>query len=224
MTKLIRGILFGCVLFAAVLAAAENEKPDIGEFRSQILAHRERVLLGAQRIFRGQPRYFPTLQSLPPEISQKLIDTYMGLHDLPKVMTKAQLRRVGYDGPTTLLRSLHSVFGIHLDPKPAFIQTLNDIEEAMKIEEMGRILRDLDPSLRVGIWHELRLLEKVADITDTKIYRAVELNFVYRQFEAEKYFRAFGEKVAAYLSFWYESHYQLVPALKCRSAQARPSK
>jgi hypothetical protein len=63
-------------------------------------------------------------------------------------------------------------------------------------------------------------LEKVADITDTKVYRALELGFIYRSFEAEKYFRASGDRIAAYLSRWYESHYRLAPTLICRSAQA----
>ncbi len=145
----------------------------------------------------------------------------MSLHDLPKVMTKQQLAKLGYRAPETLLRSLYEVYGLHLEPKPAFIQALNDIETALKLREIGKILAEIDVSYHAGIWHELKLLERASDVTDTKINRAEELGFVYRPFDSEKFLREAGENMAAFLSHWYEKTFQLRPVAFCRSSQAR---
>jgi len=207
-------ILFGSILMISLGSVAIAEKPPIVEFRRDVLEHRKRVVEHSLLIFSGHPKLFHALNSLPPEKAIRIIKTYMSLHDAPKTMTRFELEKLGYKGSASLLKLLHGIWGENVNPKPLFIEELNTLEDALKKEKMAIELADIDPALHQEIMAELEVIERAADVTDTKIFRGKELGFIRRAFSAEKFLFKNGEVLAAFLSRWLEAtHHPMVYGL-----------
>jgi hypothetical protein len=211
--------LIGSILIVSLGSIAHAElRPTILEFRQEMMDHRDRVVQASLAIYEGQGHLFPALFSLPPESAKRLINSYMVLHDLPKIMTRYELEKLGYTGNSSLLKLLHGIWGEHVDPKPAFIEELNVLEEKIKQAKMALEFANIDPALHDAILVELKILERAADVTDTKIFRGKELKFIRKAFSAEKFLQKHGEMLAASLSRWFESKYHPMHMPSCRKA------
>ncbi|MGZ5278500.1 MAG: hypothetical protein ACXWC9_01065 [Pseudobdellovibrionaceae bacterium] len=212
-------IVVGALLIVSLGSHAVAGKPSLLEFRDETIRHRARVVQTSHVIYMFRKAFFPALSSLRPEVATRIITVYMSLHDLPKTMTRFELEKYGYKGQASLLKQLYGIWGKDFgDSKPSFIQDLNILEDRIKTERMAVELASLDPALRQAVMAELHTIELASDITDTKIFRTKELNFIRWPFAAEKFLRDIGQPLAADLSRWYESRFYPMAMPSCRKA------
>lgn len=147
-----------------------------------------------------------------------LVESYLFLHDLPKMMTVEQLRPYGYGRETNILQHLYAYYGSH--QRPEIVEELNQIENVLKTRVMEKKFADMPLSIQKqkgAIMAELELLEKAADVADTKNYRDIELAFKKEPGAAARFLNERGEFVAAEIADWIEKKELQDPhQLQCR--------
>lgn len=200
--------LVSTALVVSIAGAKLPTAPQISleQFRQEVQNHRSRVLADAQEAFHQFSNEFPALMSLPQAVRERLFETYMKLHDAPKVMTERQLRGWGYKDAESILEKLHGVYGVNLTERPWYINELNAIEAELKRVALQNKFQFLEGQFKAKVEEELKYIEWIADITDTLHTRGTELGAVFDAESAERYFLARGEKRAAKISHWLGIH------------------
>lgn len=209
--------LASTVLVVSLSSAARQTTPEISleQFRQEVQNHRSRVLADALEAFHQFSNEFPGLMSLPKDVRERLFDTYMRLHDAPKVMTERQLRGWGYKAPQSILEKLHAVYGVSLAERPWYINELNSIEAEIKKVALANKFQFLEGALKEKVQQELQYIEWIADITDTLQTRGTELGVVFDAESAERYFLARNDQKAAKMSHWLGAHRYRMVSNKC---------
>lgn len=183
-------------------------KPTLTEFRQEILAHRHRVLENGVLITRYFKTDLPALSQLRPEQSETLVRFYLDLHDEPKSMDLANLRKIGYTGEHPLYEELYKIYGLDLQSHPpAAINELNRLENELKLKNLKAYLKNSSPEEFEALLKDLHWIEMISDITDTKIYRGLELGFTPIKYSTDQYFLMKRDYKAARISHWLEMNY-----------------
>jgi hypothetical protein len=130
------------------------------------------------------------------------------MHDLPKTMSLQELRAFGYKGSISIRDELYAIYGQDVQgSKPAFIDELNRIEENYKLVKMKDILPAMNQHDFDLLMRDLKWIEFISDITDTKISRSTELGFKPRKMAARKFFMNLRDLKAARAAMWLENTY-----------------
>ncbi len=192
--------------------------PTLEEFRRETRLHRMRVIEYSLLALEQFSNHFPQLSQLESSQRMFLVESYLFLHDLPKMMTVEQLRPFGYDRERNILQDLHAYYGTN--QRPEIVEVLNKIENVIKARVMDKKFAEMPLSIqkqRGSIMAELELLEKAADVADTKNYRDIELAFKKEPGAAARFFNERGEVVTAKIADWIEKKELQDPhQLQCR--------
>ncbi len=195
-------------LFILLLPLMALAKPSESEFRQEILAHRHRVLENGVLIANNFRAEIPALARMEPGEREALVRYYLSFHDEPKSMELSDLKKLGFAMSQPIYRELHAIYGLNvLAKQPSSIAELNRIEEKLKVEKLDFYLKNATAEDFEVLLKELQWIEKISDITDTKIYRGEELGFSAEKFSAEKYFKMFKDFKASRISRWLEKNY-----------------
>ncbi len=208
--KLIQLILtFASLILAQSTGVAVPERPSETEFRREIGEHRNRVFKMGFAVFENFPQDFPVLNQLPMRERNTILKVYLAIHDLPKLMTLPALKKLSYQAGVTIFDLLYEVYGQQLIDR-TLINQLNEAEERLKKAVMDKKFTQWNlASFQVEILKELKRIEFIADITDTKIMRYRELQFIPEDYASARFFDRIGEPDAAVAARWLEdSHYQ----------------
>lgn len=209
------------VAFQGVVYRAQAFPPEIPsekEFRKETREHRMRVLDFAVQAVERFPKRFPKLHTLSKDIRVHLVETYMSLHDLPKMMSREQLEKFGYTNDRSLLQRLRPVYGVNA--KPEAVDELNNIEKIIKAYIMEKKLKEFPDHVAAhwdDIMVEIQLAERAADVADTKNFRTRELAFKWRRGAAREFLMSRGETAAADIAHWIQESQIQDPTLRlCR--------
>ncbi len=195
-------------LFILLLPLMALAKPSEQEFRQEILAHRHRVLENGVLIARHFRSEIPALARMEPGEREALVRYYLSFHDQPKSMELSDLKKLGFTKSQPIYRELYTLYGLNvLAKQPSTISELNRIEDQLKIEKLDFYLKNATTEEFDVLLKDLQWIEKISDITDTKIYRGHELGFVAEKFSAEKYFKMNKDFKASRISRWLEKNY-----------------
>ncbi len=175
----------------------QNAFSDISEsaFMDLMRAHQKRIRVAAEFMIKKRPDIFGGLQSA-------VVTEYLSLHDSPKTMDLPSLAKYGYNNKQTIGARLAVFFGKNIEKLPAseraelssIINDLNSIEDKMKAELLPKLRLTSKQS------EQLKLLERVADVTDTGFARAKEMGIAADMLNGSKYLASKGETLAATLS------------------------
>ncbi len=195
-------------LFILLLPLIAFAKPSESEFRQEILAHRLRVLENGVLIANNFRTEIPALARMEPGEREALVRYYLSFHDEPKSMELSDFKKIGFTMSQPIYRQLYAIYGLNvLAKQPSSIAELNRIEEKIKIEKLDFYLKNATVEDFDILLKDLQWIEKISDITDTKIYRGQELGFVAEKFSAERYFKMNMDFKASRISRWLEKNY-----------------
>lgn len=212
------GILFGILLtigsvktsFASDIPVSDNaNKPSIEHLRTDIETHRNRLIAVTVNVARAFPHLFPHASK-----QLSLVRDYMRYtHDGVKLKPLGELARYGYPYDTDVLTGLHNQYGVNEKDMSIHVRSMfqtfrdhfNRIEEEIKIQFFTSRRIALD-SVLVS---EIRLLEKIVDLTDTGIFRRREMGIENNQtYDGAHYLAKIGfERKWIILSMDIESSY-----------------
>lgn len=203
------------IISSTIGIQAVAELPTTKVFRKEIREHRVRVTDFGLLLIEKFPENFPILHSLHPAIRRMLAKDYFSLHDLPKVMSRQQLEKFGYEHRDTVLKRLHDVYGE--DKRPDAVDDLNKTENELKSYVMGKRIAEEYSEAVQRLWHlilpELQLAELSADVGDTKNFRGRELGFKWERGSALKFLMSKGNRKAAIMAHWIQETEYRNPAL-----------
>ena len=172
------------------------------QFKKEIRDHRHRVSQMAQQIYDHYPDQFLGLRSLPEQMGIRLLKSYLTLHDLPKTMTLDQLLTLELHRTQTLFQELKTSYGVCRAPK--CVGDLNEVEEKLKLAVMEKKLLDLNDQQKFDVWNDLKFLETVSDVIDTKVWRGPELGFQFKAGASSEFFKARGQQFASEITVQFE--------------------
>ncbi len=203
MNKKFRFFILVIINLAFTLSA--KAVPTLSEFRQEISLHRGRVQVNAKKIVENFPGFFPNLMTLPKEVREKFLQVRYSAHDLPKLMTLTELKKLGYKSEVPLDEKLHQAWGHDLKKQPRFIKQLNEVEDHYRELITNQNFSELDPQLLKRIIKEANWAEMIADYTDAKINRGPELGVEMKPFDTAVLFDYFKhDQKAAAAATWLE--------------------
>ncbi len=180
-------------------------------FYRAVHAHRSR-LFGLYDLIRQEiPEMFG-----PWKEETQLIQSYLYLHDLPKIQSLDKLKEHGYKSQHTLCCRLGQFYGknkaemtlMEQNYLEAAILDLNSIEDKQKKKLVDSLSSQWTEAERKDFDKFISWLERVVDVTDTELWRGEEMGRTPVLFGATQYLERRGEKNAAELSFQLESMLQ----------------
>jgi hypothetical protein len=172
------------------------------QFKQEIREHRRRVSQMARDIYDHYPEHFLGLRNLPGLTGLRLLKSYMALHDLPKTMTLDQLLVLELERTQTLFSELRNGYGLCQAPK--CVGDLNQVEEKLKTIVMEKKLLELNDQEKFDVWNDLKFLETVSDVIDTKVWRGPELGFQFKKGASVEFFRSRGQQFASQIAAEFE--------------------
>lgn len=172
------------------------------QFKREIREHRMRVSMMAREIYDYYPNYFLGLRNLPGTSGLNLLISYMALHDLPKTMSLDQLLSLELRRSQTLFHELKRSYGVCQVPK--CVSALNEAEEKLKTTVMGKKLGNLTDQEKFDVWNDLKFVEMVSDVIDTKVWRGPELGFQFKVGASVDYFKSRGQEFASQIAAVFE--------------------
>lgn len=158
------------------------------DYRTTAQNHRLRIVAGARYVFSEFRARFS-------ELNLDLIESYLSLHDLPKLMTKDQLinqvskqelNQYSFLQSEDIASVLGDYYGLnerqiralgegHYERFHQARELLNKIEDRMKERFFMTRLRGLSGRQFMATRKQLRELEEYVDFTDTKVFRRDEV-------------------------------------------------
>ncbi len=143
--------------------------------------------------------------TLPQDVRNKFLKVRYSAHDIPKLMTLAELKELGYKSDIPLDEKLHQAWGHDLRRQPRFIKQLNEVEDRYRERLTNQNFSDLEPELLKRIIKEADWAEMIADYTDAKINRGAELGVEMKPFDAAGLFEQFKrDQRASAVATWLE--------------------
>jgi hypothetical protein len=194
------------------------------QFKREIREHRTRVSLLALEIYDHYPDRFLGLRNLPSSMGISLLTSYIALHDLPKTMSLDQLSGLEFGRTQSLFRELKKSYGLCQVPK--CVSALNEVEEKLKLTVMEKKLAKLSDQEKWEVWKDLKFVETVSDVIDTKVWRGPELGFQFKEGASIEFFKARGQEFASQIATVFEPRVVLQKQKQlssCKRAVALPS-
>ncbi len=192
------------VLFGLSLPLASEGRTSAEEFRRKMLIHKSHIIRLATATMTAFPEHFKG-------IPMDLAISYLQLHDQPKIQDLATLKKYGYKNRHTLNQRLallyQKKFGEGTADEQAEMSdvknSLNGIEGLEKQEFFKS--KGLDPNsemIKSLLW-----LEKIVDVTDTGIYRRVEMHIPEdKKYDGANFLEKSGDSKGAVVSRWIEDN------------------
>ncbi len=172
------------------------------QFKREIREHRTRVSMMAREIYDHYPNHFLGLRRLPGDVGLNLLTSYIALHDLPKTMSLDQLLSLELERTQTLFNELRKSYGVCQVPK--CVLALNEVEEKLKTTVMEKKLSSLTEQERFDVWNDLKFVETVSDVIDTKVWRGPELGFQFKAGASVEFFKSRGQEFASQIAAEFE--------------------